>query len=118
MEIAEEAAIVYHRFNQLIERIQFKRLQLISGGRPLEQCTPEELIDTHDFMLSMKARYHGSMIPLVGIPWSKVINGVLSIASSALNGKTRTSLKQLPRKNLGSLKFHCDWEFESTFFER
>jgi hypothetical protein len=36
---------------------QAKRLELISDCNPLEQCTPEEIIDTSGFMLSLKARY-------------------------------------------------------------
>jgi hypothetical protein len=58
------------------------------GGKPPEQCTPEEIIDTFDFMLSLKARYHGGTIPLFGVPWSKVLDGVLSCASDVLKRKT------------------------------
>jgi hypothetical protein len=65
-----------------------KRLELISGGKPPEQCTPEEIIDTFDFMLSLKARYHGGTIPLFGVPWSNVLDGVLSCASDVLKRKT------------------------------
>lgn len=91
-DIAEEAALVYYRFNQLVEQIQLKRLQIISGGKSPEQCTPEEIIDTHDFMLSMKARYHGGVIPVVGVPWSKVLAGVSSLALGAVDSKESTNL--------------------------
>jgi hypothetical protein len=87
-EIAEEAARVYHLYVQLVDKIQAKRLELISGGKQPEQCTPEEIIDTFDFMLSLKARYHGGTIPLLGVPWSKVLHGVLSCASNALKRNT------------------------------
>ena len=87
-EVAEDAARVYHLYVQLVDKIQAKRLELISGGKPPEQCTPEEIIDTFDFMLSLKARYHGGTIPLFGVPWSKVLDGVLSCASNVLKRKT------------------------------
>jgi hypothetical protein len=38
--------------------------------------------------VSLKARYHGGTIPLFGVPWSKVLDGVLSCASDVLKRKT------------------------------
>lgn len=78
LEIAEDAARVYHLFVQLVEKIQEKRLERICEGRPVENCTPEQVIDTTDFMLALKARYHGGTIPIVGVPWSQALKGVLS----------------------------------------
>jgi len=83
-EVADDAARVYHLFVELVDKIQTKRMERISGGKPPEECTPEEIIDTFDFMVSLKARYHGGTIPLFGIPWSKVLKGVLSRATYAL----------------------------------
>lgn len=83
-EIALDAAQLYHAFVQLIDKIQEKRLERICEGRPIENCTPEQVIDTTDFMVSLKARYHGGTIPLVGMPWSQALKGVLSCVSKAL----------------------------------
>jgi hypothetical protein len=86
-DVAEDAARVYHLYVELVDKIQAKRLERISGGKPPEECTPEETIDTFDFMLSLKARYHGGTIPPFGVPWSKVLKGVLSRVSYALKKK-------------------------------
>src|SRR6185369_4118888 len=59
LEIAEDAARVYHLFVQLVDKIQEKRLALVPGGKPADECTPEQIIDTFDFMVGLKARYHG-----------------------------------------------------------
>jgi hypothetical protein len=83
-EIAVDAAHLYHQFVQLVDKIQEKRLERICEGRPIENCTPEQVIDTTDFMVSLKARYHGGTIPLVGVPWSEALKGVLSCVSHAL----------------------------------
>jgi hypothetical protein len=83
-DIAEEAAIVYHRFVLLIEKIQAKRLERLSRGKQVQECSPGQIVDAHNFMLSMKARYHGGIIPLVGVPW-KVVKDVLSLASKTEN---------------------------------
>lgn len=85
MEIAEDAANVYHLFVQLVDKIQEKRLERICEGRPIENCTPEQIIDTMDFMVALKARYHGGTIPLVGVPWSQALKGVSSCVSHVLN---------------------------------
>jgi hypothetical protein len=83
-EIAVDAAQLYHAFVQLIDKIQEKRLERICDGRPIENCTPEQVIDTTDFMVSLKARYHGGTIPLVGVPWSEALKGVLSCVSKVM----------------------------------
>jgi hypothetical protein len=85
LQIAEDAARVYHLFVQLVDKIQEKRLERICEGRPIENCTPEQIIDTTDFMVGLKARYHGGTIPLVGVPWSQALKGVLSCVSHVLN---------------------------------
>jgi hypothetical protein len=85
LEIAEDAARVYHLFVQLVDKIQDKRLERICEGRPLENCTPDQIIDTTDFMVGLKARYHGGTIPIVGVPWSQALKGVLSCVSHVLN---------------------------------
>ncbi|SFN19060.1 hypothetical protein SAMN05216573_109114 [Bradyrhizobium sp. Rc3b] len=84
LEIAEDAARVYHLFVRLVDKIQDKRLERICEGRPIENCTPEQVIDTTDFMVSLKARYHGGTIPIVGVPWSQALKGVLSSVSHIL----------------------------------
>lgn len=84
LDIAEDAARVYHLFVHLIDKIQEKRLERICEGCPIEDCTPGQAIDTTDFMLSLKARYHGGTIPLVGVPWSQALKGVLSSVSHVL----------------------------------
>jgi hypothetical protein len=38
-----------------------------------------------DFMVGLKARYHGGTIPIVGVPWSQALKGVLSSVSHVLN---------------------------------
>ncbi len=68
-EIAEEAARAYHSFVSLIDRIQTKRLERISGGKPLEECSPDEIVKAPDFMFSMKARYHGGTALEMGARW-------------------------------------------------
>jgi hypothetical protein len=68
-EIAEEAARVYHAFVDLIERIQAKRLDAISEGKPLEKCSVSEINLSPDFMLSLKARYHGGTTVEMGVRW-------------------------------------------------
>jgi hypothetical protein len=35
-------------------------------------------------MVSLKARYHGGTIPLVGVPWSEALKGVLSCVSKVM----------------------------------
>lgn len=75
-QIAVDAAQLYHAFVQLVDKIQEKRLKRICEGRPIENCMPEQVIDTTDFMVSLKARYDGGTIPLVGVPWSEALKGV------------------------------------------
>jgi hypothetical protein len=85
LEIAEDAARVYQLFVELVDKIQERRLERICEGRPIENCTPEQIIDTTDFMVGLKARYHGGTIPIVGVPWSQALKGVLSCVSYVLN---------------------------------
>jgi hypothetical protein len=68
-EIAEEAARVFHAFVELIERIQAKRLDLISGSKPHEKCGVAEINKSPEFMLSLKARYHGGTVAEMGVRW-------------------------------------------------
>lgn len=101
-EVAVDAARVYHLFVQLIDKIQDKRLERISEGRPLEKCSPEEIIDTTDFMVSLKARYHGGTIPFVNVPWSKVLQGVLSCAAQVLKTPMTELAAQAQKKDAAS----------------
>jgi hypothetical protein len=39
-----------------------KRLDILSGGKPHNECSLPELMGSPDFMLSMKARYHGGSL--------------------------------------------------------
>jgi hypothetical protein len=68
-EIAADAAMVYHKFVELAEKIQAKRLERISGGKPLDKCTTEEMMNSPDFMLGLKARYHGGTMLELGARW-------------------------------------------------
>lgn len=68
-EIAEEAARVYHTFVDLMDRIQAKRLHVISGGKEPGECAPDEIAKAPDFMFSMKARYHGGTALELGTRW-------------------------------------------------
>jgi hypothetical protein len=99
LEIAEDAARVYHLFVQLVDKIQEKRLERICEGRPIENCTPEQIIDTTDFMVGLKARYHGGTIPLVNVPWSQALKGVLSCVSHVLNKPMTERAAQAQDKN-------------------
>jgi hypothetical protein len=90
-EIAVDAAQLYHAFVQLVDKIQEKRLERICEGRPIENCTPEQVIDATDFMVSLKARYHGGTFPLFGVPWSQLLKGVLSNVSRTL----KTSIAEI-----------------------
>lgn len=86
-EIAEDAARVYHSFVDLIERIQAKRLKSISGGKALEECSPDEIIASPDFMLSMKARYHGGSVLEMGVRWfGKLGKGLAAIFKNLKSG--------------------------------
>jgi hypothetical protein len=76
-EIADDAASVYHAFVDLIERIQAKRLHMISGGKAPENCTVDEINKSPDFMLSMKARYHGGTTIEMGVRlFGRITRGV------------------------------------------
>jgi hypothetical protein len=68
-EIAEEAARIYHAFVDLIDRIQEKRLHVISGGKDPSKYTPDEIAKAPDFMFSMKVRYHGGTALELGTRW-------------------------------------------------
>lgn len=98
-EIAVDAAQLYHAFVQLVDKIQEKRLERICEGRPIENCTPEQVIDTTDFMVSLKARYHGGTIPLVGVPWSQALKGVLSCVSHALKTPMAETVSEMQNGN-------------------
>jgi hypothetical protein len=83
-DIAGTAAQLYHAFVVMIDKIQEKRLERICEGRPIENCSPEQVIDTTDFMLSLKARYHGGTMPFANVPWSEILKGVGSTVSKVL----------------------------------
>ncbi len=68
-EIAREAARVYHAFVDLAERVQMKRLSVISDGKEPDKCSVGELNRAPDFMLSLKARYHGGTTAEMGVRW-------------------------------------------------
>jgi hypothetical protein len=67
------------------------------GGKPPEQCTPEEIIDTFDFMLSLKARYHGGTIPFSAFRGVRCSMACFRVRPMCLNGR-RQSMPILRRK--------------------
>jgi hypothetical protein len=79
-EIAEEAARVYHAFVDLMDRIQEKRLRVISGDKEAAEWTPTEIVNAPDFMFSMKARYHGGTALELGARWFGGVSKVLAAA--------------------------------------
>ena len=81
-EIAIEAATIYRKFIELVDKIDSKRLEHISGGKPHKDCTQEEFNEAPDFMLAMKARYHGGTVEDMGKRWGKAIGTVLSMIGS------------------------------------
>lgn len=89
-EIAEEAARVYHAFVELIDRVQAKRLDVISGGKPYGKCTVAEINQAPDFMFSMKARYHGGTTAEIGARWFGRVTKTLGNALNALFGGSVT----------------------------
>jgi|SRR6185312_6435183 len=105
-EIAVDAAQLYHSFVVLVDKIQEKRLERICEGRPIENCTPEQVIDTTDFMLSLKARYHGGTFPLFGVPWSQLLKGVLSNVSRTL----KTPMAEMAPENQATNAPDCSSE--------
>ena len=90
-EIAEEAARVYHAFVGLIDRIQTKRLDAISGGKPYEKCTIAEINQAPDFMFSIKARYHGGTTVEMGARWFGQITKCLANKLNAFMGGSTTA---------------------------
>jgi hypothetical protein len=84
--IAEEAARIYHAFVGLIEQIQAKRLDAISGGKPHDKCNVAEINQSPDFMLSMKARYHGGTTVEMGARWFGRITSALAKSLKKLVG--------------------------------
>ena len=71
MEVATEAAHLYDRFIKLVELIDKKRLDQMSGGKAFKYCSREDHDQTPDFMLAMKARYHGSTMKETAERWAK-----------------------------------------------
>ncbi|MBB3148774.1 hypothetical protein FHS21_005222 [Phyllobacterium trifolii] len=70
-EIAMEGARVYAEFNKLAEKIIEKRLKKILGNREDEASDREALNLSPNFMLSMKARYHGATVKEMGDRWGR-----------------------------------------------
>ncbi|MYZ48732.1 hypothetical protein [Propylenella binzhouense] len=75
-EIAAEGARVYAEFNKLVERIIEKRRERILGSRQGEAANAEALNDSPNFMLSMKARYHGATVRESGERWARTLAGL------------------------------------------
>ncbi len=75
-EIAGHAADVFLGFVRLAEEIRKKRLELLSKnpGEP----TPEEANDSTNFMLSLKAKYHGEPLFDTAAGIVEMLNGVLA----------------------------------------
>lgn len=79
-EIADEGARVYLKFNQLVEKIIRKRRQKISE-RSGDTAAQDALNESPNFMLSMKARYHGATVKESGEKWGRVLADGLSMSS-------------------------------------
>ena len=107
-EIAVDAAQLYHDFVRLVDKIEKKRLERICEGRSIENSTPEQIIDTTDFMVSLKARYHGGTIPLFGIPWSQALKGVLSCVSKVLKTPVAETAADAQNKLASAEQFHSE----------
>lgn len=73
VEIAMEGARVYAEFNELAEKIIEKRLRKILGERADEAASREALDESPNFMLSMKARYHGGTVREMGDRWGRIL---------------------------------------------
>jgi hypothetical protein len=80
-EIARDAAALYHSFIELVEKIDERRLHRISGGKPSPKCSREERNNAPDFMLSLRARYHGGTIEQLGERWGKVLGAGMAAIS-------------------------------------
>ena len=75
----------------LIDRIQTKRLDAISGGKPYEKCTIAEINQAPDFMFSIKARYHGGTTVEMGARWFGQITKCLANKLNAFMGGSTTA---------------------------
>lgn len=64
-EIADHTVQVYVAFCRLMERVRTKRLEIIVEDRPSIEHGPAFDLAT-DFMLSMKAKYHGESLSQTG----------------------------------------------------
>lgn len=82
-EIASHAAKVYLGFVKLVEEIRFKRLTKLMDGD--ETPTKDQLNAAPDFMLSMKAKYHGQQLDEVGKELAASMMRSLSILSTDHN---------------------------------
>ena len=74
-DIASQAADVYIGFVRLAEEIRLKRLELLS--KDPEKPTPEEANASTNFMLSLKAKYHGE-------PMLRTVAGVVDMLTGVI----------------------------------
>ena len=74
-DIASHAADVYIGFVRLAEEIRLKRLELLS--KDPEKPTPEEVNASTNFMLSLKAKYHGEPLMKTAAGIVDMLTGVL-----------------------------------------
>lgn len=75
-DIARHAADVYVRFVRLAEEIRLKRLELLAENP--KEPTPEEANASTNFMLSLKAKYHGEPLLKTAAGIVEVLTGVLA----------------------------------------
>lgn len=95
-EIAAEGARVYAEFNKLIEKIIERRLERILGDRDDEAANAAALNESPNFMLSMKARYHGATVKESGERWGRILAAGLG---SAFRKPPRARKKQTGGKS-------------------
>jgi hypothetical protein len=85
-EIAIEAAMIYRKFIELVDRIDSKRLEHISGGKRGKEWTRGDN-EAPDFMLAMKARYHGGTVDDMGNRWGKALGTIFSMIGAKEGGE-------------------------------
>ncbi|RWQ37806.1 MAG: hypothetical protein EOS21_21440 [Mesorhizobium sp.] len=93
-EIAMEGARVYAEFNKLAEKIIEKRWKRILGDRDDEASDREALEEAPNFMLSMKARYHGATTGEIGDRWGRVI--AAGLGATVAKPRRSRKKKQVP----------------------
>ena len=70
--IGEECAKLYHHFTQVVDMLQAARLERIGAShKDLDEASVGNA--SPDFMLALKARYHGQTLAGSASRWAKMI---------------------------------------------